>query len=131
MNGLLDYLEAQPIPRNRCHYCHGDFWLDFITKDHIVPKARGGKNATWNYVPSCEPCNTAKGMNAPTCECVRCQTAIARDPRKIIRQTFATRSTGRPIGGIGAACKDCGCITMTPLACPWCYNLGVINKDNL
>ena len=32
-----------------------------FTKDHIIPKAKGGKNNIDNYQTMCEPCNVAKG----------------------------------------------------------------------
>lgn len=31
-----------------------------MTKDHIVPKARGGRNAVSNYTTMCQPCNHYK-----------------------------------------------------------------------
>jgi len=34
-----------------------------FTKDHIIPKAKGGKNHIDNYQTMCEPCNVAKGTN--------------------------------------------------------------------
>lgn len=32
-----------------------------MTKDHIIPKARGGEDVDANYQPMCSPCNTKKG----------------------------------------------------------------------
>ncbi len=32
-----------------------------ITKDHIVPKSKGGENGIENYQTMCSPCNFAKG----------------------------------------------------------------------
>jgi hypothetical protein len=32
-----------------------------ITKDHIQPRAKGGKNKLSNYQPMCQPCNQKKG----------------------------------------------------------------------
>lgn len=32
-----------------------------LTKDHIIPKSKGGKNHISNYQTMCEKCNTAKG----------------------------------------------------------------------
>jgi len=34
-----------------------------MTKDHIVPKSRGGKNILSNYQTMCAECNEAKGNN--------------------------------------------------------------------
>lgn len=49
--------------RRACHYCGRKF--ETLTVDHIVPKSRGGRNATWNRVPACRPCNQAKGNDWP------------------------------------------------------------------
>lgn len=39
-----------------------------ITKDHIVPKSKGGKNRVDNMQPMCEPCNKEKGAKYPGLE---------------------------------------------------------------
>ena len=39
-----------------------------MTKDHIVPKSKGGKNHLSNYQPMCETCNRDKGDDFPTIE---------------------------------------------------------------
>lgn len=31
-----------------------------MTKDHIIPKSKGGKNVVSNYMTMCEPCNKEK-----------------------------------------------------------------------
>lgn len=36
-----------------------------ITKDHIIPKSKGGKDIVTNMQPMCEQCNNAKGNNYP------------------------------------------------------------------
>lgn len=59
-----------------CHYCGEK--VEFITKDHIVPKSLGGVDRPWNIVQSCFPCNSAKSNNYPTCDCYKCQRAIQR-----------------------------------------------------
>jgi hypothetical protein len=37
-----------------------------FTKDHIIPKARGGGNSYKNLQTMCEPCNTKKGCRMPS-----------------------------------------------------------------
>lgn len=47
-----------------CFYCEkrvGQGTLLKKTADHIVPRSRGGSNAYYNLVTSCEPCNLKKG----------------------------------------------------------------------
>lgn len=34
-----------------------------MTKDHILPKSKGGSNAQYNYTTMCAPCNNAKRNN--------------------------------------------------------------------
>ena len=36
-----------------------------MTKDHIMPKSRGGKNILSNYQTMCTKCNTKKGSDIP------------------------------------------------------------------
>lgn len=36
-----------------------------MTKDHIKPKAKGGKDALYNYQPMCRICNALKGDTMP------------------------------------------------------------------
>ena len=36
-----------------------------MTKDHIIPKARGGRNVISNMQTMCEDCNKAKGASCP------------------------------------------------------------------
>jgi hypothetical protein len=46
----------------RCAYCGGPGPL---TKDHVIPKSRGGTDAWENLLPACRPCNKAKGNRTP------------------------------------------------------------------
>lgn len=36
-----------------------------MTKDHIIPKSKGGRNEDWNYQMLCMPCNCKKGCVIP------------------------------------------------------------------
>ena len=48
--------------RNICAYCAGHF-ANFreLSRDHIVPRSRGGPNTWMNLVTSCRKCNAKKG----------------------------------------------------------------------
>lgn len=41
-----------------CFYCGTS---PSTTVDHVIPRARGGRNGSGNLVPACRPCNTIKG----------------------------------------------------------------------
>jgi len=48
--------------RNICAYCAGHF-ANFreLSRDHIIPRSRGGPNTWMNIVTSCRKCNAKKG----------------------------------------------------------------------
>lgn len=74
--------------KGRCHYCkRGPVSL---TKDHVIPRARGGTNHYANLVPCCTPCNMRKSADLPTFEhltsCTRCSDAVEHHWRFIISQ---------------------------------------------
>ena len=52
-----------------CQYCgrhRGELkGRQFLTRDHVVPTSRGGKNTWENVVTSCSPCNNRKGDRLP------------------------------------------------------------------
>lgn len=50
-----------------CVYCDRPF-TDSLprTKDHVVPRAGGGRKGRINIVDACEPCNLAKANFGPT-----------------------------------------------------------------
>lgn len=47
--------------RNICAYCTHSFMSSKLTCDHIVPKAKGGKDTWMNCVTACKKCNNMKG----------------------------------------------------------------------
>ncbi len=51
----------QQIGPGVCHHCGNIFLKTELTMDHLIPVARGGKSSKNNVVPSCKPCNTARG----------------------------------------------------------------------
>lgn len=58
-----------------CHYCGSE---SGSTNDHIVPRVLGGPYSVWNLQPACRSCNSEKTDQWPTCDCDKCQNAIAR-----------------------------------------------------
>jgi 5-methylcytosine-specific restriction endonuclease McrA len=50
---------------HRCAYCGNYFDTEALTKDHINPKAKGGKNTWMNLITSCKPCNARKADRTP------------------------------------------------------------------
>lgn len=44
----------------RCMYCGDKFDIKHLTRDHVVPRARGGKTRWENIVSACTDCNTQK-----------------------------------------------------------------------
>ncbi len=44
----------------RCAYCNAKLTLKQVTKDHVVPKAKGGRDDLLNVVASCRSCNGHK-----------------------------------------------------------------------
>lgn len=51
--------------RNICAYCGDEFDKSLLTREHIYPKGRGGKDIWTNVVTSCVPCNRKKGCRTP------------------------------------------------------------------
>lgn len=51
--------------RDICAYCGERFDRRMLTRDHIVPRARGGKDIWTNVVTACRTCNLRKGCRTP------------------------------------------------------------------
>ena len=61
-----------------CQYC-GRHRSDlrgrqFLTRDHVLPRSRGGANSWDNVVTACSPCNNRKGDRTPEEAGMRLQT---------------------------------------------------------
>lgn len=48
-----------------CMYCGGEFQASELTRDHVVPLSRGGRDRWQNVVTACKHCNTRKGCRKP------------------------------------------------------------------
>lgn len=51
--------------RHLCMYCGNQFQRNELTRDHVYPKARGGKDSWENCVTACKSCNNHKGCKTP------------------------------------------------------------------
>ena len=98
-----------------CHYCGRTLQLDgplYPTKDHIVPRHRGGSNRLGNLVLACQDCNSRKGAENWHYHCDRCNAARAwatarrpTGPPSLIHPATVTDEHGYPLK---AAFKDDG-----------------------
>jgi hypothetical protein len=50
---------------NLCMYCGDEFSEGGLTRDHVVPLSRGGRDVWSNVVSACKSCNTRKGGRTP------------------------------------------------------------------
>ncbi|GGW87748.1 HNH endonuclease [Alteromonas halophila] len=48
-----------------CLYCGQQFRPSLLTRDHIIPRSRGGKDNWTNVATACSRCNHAKGAKTP------------------------------------------------------------------
>lgn len=53
-----------------CQYCLKEIPFSTATKDHVIPRSKGGKNDSTNIVLACKRCNVAKGskLNYHNCK---------------------------------------------------------------
>ena len=45
----------------RCGYCGCELTRQTVTRDHIVPRAHGGRTTDDNLIAACQGCNQRKG----------------------------------------------------------------------
>lgn len=50
--------------RQICAYCAQTFPRHMLSRDHVVPRSRGGADTWENCVTSCKECNSAKGAKS-------------------------------------------------------------------
>lgn len=48
-----------------CQYCHKPIKFSLATKDHLLPKSKGGKDYDRNIVLACRKCNNKKASSFP------------------------------------------------------------------
>ncbi|MEC9218251.1 MAG: HNH endonuclease, partial [Pseudomonadota bacterium] len=51
--------------KNMCMYCGGIFAVSTLSRDHVKPLSRGGRDAWTNVVSSCRRCNNRKADHVP------------------------------------------------------------------
>ena len=51
--------------RHMCAYCGGEFSYFRLTRDHITPLSRGGRDMWMNVVTACRHCNGHKRNRLP------------------------------------------------------------------
>lgn len=51
--------------RHLCAYCGNQYFTSKLTRDHILPKSKGGPDAWENVVTSCRSCNQRKDNRTP------------------------------------------------------------------
>lgn len=56
------------LTQGKCFHCGMELSILEMTVDHLYPKSLGGTDARTNLVPSCGPCNFAKGDTPPSPE---------------------------------------------------------------
>lgn len=57
---IVETFSTVQNPHGNLYYISDNVEILF-TKDHIIPKSRGGLNIFENYQTMCSPCNSAKG----------------------------------------------------------------------
>lgn len=90
---LLEWLAERGVIQ-RCHYCQKPVIDRDKTKDHIVPRSKGGTSKSMNLVPSCRPCNWRKAAQDPDPNhCERCQISVRWHLRRARRLEHEARDT--------------------------------------
>lgn len=58
-------LSGDPRGYGTCSYCGDPLSTETVTRDHVVPRSRGGSSRPENLVDACRSCNSAKGARTP------------------------------------------------------------------
>lgn len=51
--------------QHMCMYCGQELSRLSLTRDHVLPRSRGGQDVWTNVVSACKPCNQRKGARLP------------------------------------------------------------------
>ncbi len=74
-----------------CMYCGKEFPESMLTRDHLRPLSRGGKDSWSNVVSACKSCNHAKGARTPE-ESGMCLLAVPYVPNRAEYLVLSNRS---------------------------------------
>ncbi|AUM15023.1 restriction endonuclease [Ketobacter alkanivorans] len=77
--------------RNTCMYCGDQFNQERLTRDHIIPRSRGGSESWTNLVAACRRCNQRKSDKTPEEACMPLL-AIPFKPNKMEYLALANRN---------------------------------------
>lgn len=55
----------QKLGQGICYYCENKFSKKYLSMDHKIPVARGGRSTKGNVVVACKECNTNKKHLTP------------------------------------------------------------------
>lgn len=61
IHDLLEINIAKIMENDYCWYCGKSMESSHLTKDHVFPKIKGGKNCIDNIIMVCKTCNSSKG----------------------------------------------------------------------
>lgn len=62
---MLSNLKLFARDRRVCAYCGERFRTHALSREHVVPVSRGGRDAWMNVVTACRGCNARKGSRTP------------------------------------------------------------------
>lgn len=61
IHDLLEFNIAKIKANNYCWYCGKEMEPSQLTKDHVFPRIKGGKDCIDNIIMVCKTCNSSKG----------------------------------------------------------------------
>lgn len=82
----------------RCFYCRVALHVDSVTRDHFIPKSRGGKGRT-NLVPCCIECNRDKGNRIPSDTLIVKWAKVFKPTEQALGFVLRVVARSRPISG--------------------------------
>ena len=87
--------------RSICAYCGQQFGRADLTRDHVVPRSRGGADHWRNVVTACRACNVRKAARTPSSLTPRWPGPMARavSPSAACLPVIARRCGGRRSSG--------------------------------